>query len=297
MRKTLLPLTFFNSYWTFLEPKSRCEHSEAVDGVFQQWWQQQSISHQCRFLWGQHAGSCSLLVKMNNWQCWLCWKPMLCSWEFALSHSVIVLFIVVAVSMEINRRNHFQSGLYNYDAYFFTVRALPCSGVCGVVGIFFSLFFFFSFFLKLWHQATSGHAHWAVWQNLCILSLCFSVWNNASVWSDIFWFSSGYFIKQYTHWEPHDKARHVGFFFSQHLRCATDYAKILVELLPSPSLVWDVALFNWLQFQWLCPPRTSPVFHTTSPKQSERTTQYCTVLLAGSLVIKGPFGKFTHTVV
>lgn len=71
MRKTLLPLTFFNSYWTFLEPKSRCEHSEAVDGVFQQWWQQQSISHQCRFLWGQHAGSCSLLVKIYGWWWWL----------------------------------------------------------------------------------------------------------------------------------------------------------------------------------------------------------------------------------
>ena len=34
---------------------------------------------------------------------------MLCSWEFALSNSVVVLFVSIVVSMEINRRHHFLS--------------------------------------------------------------------------------------------------------------------------------------------------------------------------------------------
>ena len=44
-------------------PNSRCEHSEVVGILFQQLWQQsEKKSHSgwpCRFLWVQHAGSCS----------------------------------------------------------------------------------------------------------------------------------------------------------------------------------------------------------------------------------------------
>ena len=42
-------------------------------------------------------------------------KIAFCSWEFALSNNVIVLFVSVVVSMEINRRNYFQKDLYIYD--------------------------------------------------------------------------------------------------------------------------------------------------------------------------------------
>ena len=40
-------------------------------------------------------------------QWWLCWKIMLCSWEFGLQNSVTVLFVSVVVSMEISRRHYF----------------------------------------------------------------------------------------------------------------------------------------------------------------------------------------------
>jgi len=41
----------------------------------------------------------SLLAKIHtSW----CWKTVSCSWEFALSNSVIVLFVSVVVSMEMN---------------------------------------------------------------------------------------------------------------------------------------------------------------------------------------------------
>ena len=35
---------------------------------------------------------------------------MFCSYEFALSNSVIVFFVSIVVSMEINRRHYFRSG-------------------------------------------------------------------------------------------------------------------------------------------------------------------------------------------
>ena len=39
----------------------------------------------------------------------LCWKIWFCSWEFALSNSVILLYVSVVVPMEINRKNYFWS--------------------------------------------------------------------------------------------------------------------------------------------------------------------------------------------
>ena len=69
--------------------------------------------HWWSVLWGWHAGSCSVLVKCIA-TVGDCWKIVFCSWEFALSNSVIVLFISVVLSMEINRRCYFQSDLYTY---------------------------------------------------------------------------------------------------------------------------------------------------------------------------------------
>ena len=99
MLKIAHPLTFTND---------GCEHSEAVGGVFQQWWQQ-ITSTVANFLQAQHADSCSPLVKMPSWWRWLCWKLLFCSWEFVLSNSVIVLFVSVIVSKEISKRHYFQS--------------------------------------------------------------------------------------------------------------------------------------------------------------------------------------------
>ena len=53
----------------------------------------------------------------SSWWC-LCWKIMSCCWAFALSHSVIVLFASVVVSMEISRRHIFQSNLRIYILFF-----------------------------------------------------------------------------------------------------------------------------------------------------------------------------------
>ena len=68
----------------------------------------------CRFWWLWYAGSPSLLVKMHNKWWWLHWRIVFCSWEFALSDSVIVLFVPVVISMGINRRYYFQSDLCTF---------------------------------------------------------------------------------------------------------------------------------------------------------------------------------------
>ena len=60
-----------------------------------------------RLLQEWYAGSHALLAKMNSWWWWLHWKTVLCSPEFALSSSVIVLFLSVLVSMETSRRHYF----------------------------------------------------------------------------------------------------------------------------------------------------------------------------------------------
>ena len=76
---------------------------------FRPWWQWQWVtSTDADFLWGQHSGSCSSLIKMHSLWWWLCWKSVLRSWEFALSNTVIMFFVSVLVSMEINRRYYFE---------------------------------------------------------------------------------------------------------------------------------------------------------------------------------------------
>ena len=56
----------------------------------------------CRFVGAQHAGFCSLLVKMHSYD-----------WEFGLSNTAVVLFVSVVVFMQITRRHYFQSKLHN----------------------------------------------------------------------------------------------------------------------------------------------------------------------------------------
>ena len=53
-----------------------------------------------------------IILKTHHAWWWLCWKTVFCSWEFALSDCVIVLFVSVVVFMETNRKHYFQSNLY-----------------------------------------------------------------------------------------------------------------------------------------------------------------------------------------
>jgi len=97
-------------------PNSGCEHSAAMCTLFQPWWQLYEIQttfqtsmHSChttkwRAFWSLHT------PKWAEWW-WLCWEIIFCYWEFALSNSVIVLFICVSAFMKINRRHYFQSSL------------------------------------------------------------------------------------------------------------------------------------------------------------------------------------------
>ena len=55
----------------------------------------------------QHAGSCTSLLKIHSPCWWLCGKTVFCSCKFALSNSVIVLFVSVFAFMEINWRHTF----------------------------------------------------------------------------------------------------------------------------------------------------------------------------------------------
>jgi len=93
----------------FWRPTSGCEHSEVVGGAFQQWWQWviftdvDCYEHSMQALvywWWQHTAHGGD-----------CWRTVFCCWEFALSISVIVLFVSVVVSMEINGRHYFQNDL------------------------------------------------------------------------------------------------------------------------------------------------------------------------------------------
>ena len=100
------PLTFINVCWMLMVTKER---------MWAQWGGGHCISVG-HFYWyrswqAQNAGSHSLLAKMHSQWWWLYWKILFCSWEFALWNGVTVLFVLVVVSMEINRRHYFWCNL------------------------------------------------------------------------------------------------------------------------------------------------------------------------------------------
>ena len=109
MWKKWHPLTFIDACWMLMEPKQWMSALWEVGRAFQKWWQ-----------WVHSAGAdcyeCSMqALAYRWWKCTAndgdCWKVVFCSWEFSLSNSIIVIFISVVVSMEINRRQYFQSNL------------------------------------------------------------------------------------------------------------------------------------------------------------------------------------------
>jgi len=88
-----------------------------VGGVFQLW--QQWITSEAE---GFYEQGMQALVKMHSYWRWLYWKIVFCSWEFALSKSVIVLFVAIVVSMEINWKHYFQSSLYACGTFYIEGR-------------------------------------------------------------------------------------------------------------------------------------------------------------------------------
>ena len=102
------PLTFIDAFWTFLEAK---------EWMWAQWrhkrWQavSQTAMHSC------HTGKLRVL------------QSLLCSWEFTLSNSVIVLFVSVVVSMEMKRSRYFWSDLLMWVPILWFEIQNPCCKV------------------------------------------------------------------------------------------------------------------------------------------------------------------------
>jgi len=96
-------------------PNSGCEHSEMLDGLFQQWWQQQwphpLMQTFTSVLWR--------LFFIRRWWWRLCSKMIFYSWDFAPSNSVTVLLVFVVFSMEINRRHYFWCNLHISSEFLF----------------------------------------------------------------------------------------------------------------------------------------------------------------------------------
>ena len=99
------------------KPNSGCEHTEAVGGAFQQWWQQwerqvmfQMAARSChttKWRASRSAHSCESTNSGDYVE-----KAVFCSWKSALPNSIIVLSVSNVVSMEINRRHYFPSDWY-----------------------------------------------------------------------------------------------------------------------------------------------------------------------------------------
>ena len=89
----------------------------------------------CRLLQVQHAGSCSLLVKVHSCWWWLRWKTVFCNWEFALSNSVIVLYVSVVVSGEINRTRYFWSTLQIKSCNYCSCLESACTERFGLLAL------------------------------------------------------------------------------------------------------------------------------------------------------------------
>jgi len=114
-------LTFTDACEHLWRPTSGCELSEVVGGAFQQWSQWVTSAGAGLYKHGMQA-------LVHCWcKCrtmWLCWKGVICSWEFPLSNSLTVLFVSVVVPMEITRRHYFRSKLHAC-VYVYTDVCMP----------------------------------------------------------------------------------------------------------------------------------------------------------------------------
>jgi len=111
-RKKWHPLTFIDISEHLRRPNSGCEQSEAVGDAFH-WWQQQHENKSCsrwpHIATQNEVSRSSHLCKLADGGC----KRVLCSWAFGPSDTIIVLFVSIAVSMEISKC-YFWSNLHFY---------------------------------------------------------------------------------------------------------------------------------------------------------------------------------------
>ena len=118
MQKKWHPMTLIDACWMFMETKQWMWAQWDVCGVFQQWWWWQWVTstgadfykHSMQALvhcWWECIANGGYYVKNS---CFL----FFFSWEFALSNTIIVLFVSIVVSMEIKRRHYFQRNLYTF---------------------------------------------------------------------------------------------------------------------------------------------------------------------------------------
>ena len=102
-------LTLAGCWW---RSNSACEHSVVVGSAFQQW--SQWCERQAMFQTAMKIFECRIQNLVHCWQkCIVNGVTLLknSSWE---SNSVIVFFVAVVVSMEINRKHYFQSNLCTF---------------------------------------------------------------------------------------------------------------------------------------------------------------------------------------
>ena len=100
------PLTLIDTCWMFLETK---------EWIWAQWgggWCVSAVQWQWIVFIGavfyeRGTQSCSLPVQTHGYWWWLWRRMVFCSWEFALSTTIIVLFVALVVSMEESRRHYF----------------------------------------------------------------------------------------------------------------------------------------------------------------------------------------------
>ena len=110
MWKKLHPLAFTDTCWMFMRTKQ---------WVWAQWGGRWCISAVATV--GHSSGAdfygCTMQALVHWWQKWMadgvdCTEKECSAAELALSNSIILLFVSVVISMEINRRHYFWNNLY-----------------------------------------------------------------------------------------------------------------------------------------------------------------------------------------
>ena len=106
-----------------------CDHYSCADGGSNFQSQARELYPATRFLQSCHEGWRKCIANSGGY-----WKLVFCSWEIDLSNSVIVLFVSVVVSMEINRRHNFWCDLRSSVNKLFLLGEFCCNSMCCYTG-------------------------------------------------------------------------------------------------------------------------------------------------------------------